>query len=94
MEEEILLLKLPDLKPQLAQKIAQVVRRIRRLDLKKSPSIAESIDWAQSLIWLGKDDLDVETMLQTLNTLVKYHEDMEKLERMLYGRQDLEFISR
>jgi MoxR-like ATPase len=94
MEEEILLLKIPDLKPQLAQKITQVVRCIRRLDLKKSPSIAESIDWAQSLIWLGKDDLDVDTVLQTLNTLVKYHEDLQKLERLLYSRQDLEFISR
>lgn len=94
MEEKILLLKIPALKQQLAQQIARIMRRIRHLDLKKSPSIAESIDWAQSLLWLGKDHLDVETMLETLNTLAKYHEDMGKLEQMLYSRQDLEFISR
>ena len=44
-----------------------------------------------SLVWLGKDDVDVDTLLQTINTLVKHQEDLEKLERMLYSRQDLEF---
>ncbi len=91
MEEQILLLKVPDLSEQLAEKVAGVMRRIRGVEMKKLPSIAESIDWASSLMWLGKDDVDVETMLQTLNTLVKHHEDLEKIERLLYSRQDLEF---
>ncbi|KUG04943.1 carbon monoxide dehydrogenase d protein [hydrocarbon metagenome] len=91
MEEQILLLKVPDLSEQLAQKVAGVMRRIRGVEMKKLPSISESIDWASSLMWLGKDDVDVETMLQTLNTLVKHHEDLEKIERLLYSRQDLEF---
>lgn len=91
MEENILLLKIPDLSQHLAQQISQVVRRIREAELKKPPSIAESIDWASSLIWMGKDDLDADTALQTLNTLVKHHEDLEKLERLLYKRHDLEF---
>jgi len=91
MEEQILLLKTPDISKQLAQRVAGVMSRIRKVDMKKLPSIAESIDWASALIWLGKNDLDVDTMLQTLNILVKHHEDLEKLERMLYSRQDLEF---
>lgn len=91
MEESILKLKIPDLSEQLAQKISQAVRRIREAELKKPPSIAESIDWASSLIWLGKEDLDADTALITLNTLVKHHEDLEKLQRLLYRRHDLEF---
>ena len=48
------MLKIPQLPEQLAEKVAQVVRRLRKLELKKPPSIAESIDWAESLLWLGK----------------------------------------
>jgi MoxR-like ATPase len=81
----------PDLSQQLAEKVASVMRRIRGVEMRKLPSIAESIDWAASLVWLGKDDVDVDTLLQTINTLVKHQEDLEKLERMLYSRQDLEF---
>lgn len=91
MEEQILLLKVPDLSQELAQKVAGVMRRLRGVEMKKLPSIAESIDWAASLLWLGQDDVDVEILLKTLNTLVKHHEDMEKIERLLYSRQDLEF---
>lgn len=91
MEQHILMLKIPNLSEQLAGKVAQVVRRLRRLELKKPPSIAESIDWASSLLWLGKDDLDVETTLQTLSTVVKYREDQEKLERIIYRSRDLNF---
>jgi MoxR-like ATPase len=91
MEQQILMLKIPNLSEQLAEKIAQVVRRLRGLELKKPPSIAESIDWAASLLWLGKEDLDVETTLQTLSTVVKYREDQEKVERIIYRRRDLEF---
>jgi MoxR-like ATPase len=91
MEEQILLLKVPDLPEQLAGKVAGIIRRLRGVEMKKLPSIAESIDWAASLMWLGKDDVDVETLLQTLNTLVKHHEDLEKIERLLHIRQDLEF---
>jgi len=68
-----------------------VVRQLRGLELKKPPSIAESIDWAASLLWLGKEDLDVETTLQTLTTVVKYREDQEKLERIIYRDRDLNF---
>lgn len=91
MEQQILMLKIPGLPEQLAEKVAQVVRRLRGLELKKPPSIAESIDWASSLLWLGKEELDVETTLQTLTTVVKYREDQEKLERIIYRSRDLNF---
>ncbi|HRY12069.1 MAG TPA: MoxR family ATPase [Syntrophomonadaceae bacterium] len=91
MEKQILMLKIPNLPPSLAEKVAQVVRQLRGLELKKPPSIAESIDWAASLLWLGKEDLDVETTLQTLTTVVKYREDQEKLERIIYRDRDLNF---
>lgn len=91
MEQQILMLKIPQLPEQLAEKVAQVVGRLRKLELKKPPSIAESIDWASSLLWLGKEDLDVETTLHTLSTIVKYREDQEKLERIIYRERDLNF---
>ncbi|QGT99455.1 Carbon monoxide oxidation accessory protein CoxD [Candidatus Syntrophocurvum alkaliphilum] len=89
MEENILLLKTPDLSKQLAEHIALVMRRIRGLELKKSPSIAESIDWATTLLWLGKEHLDKDAALQTLNTIVKHQEDMQKVERLIYSKEDL-----
>lgn len=91
MEERILLLKTPGLSRELAAQVAQVIHRIRSLELKKAPSIAESIDWAMSLLWLGKGDLDVESVLQSLNVIIKHREDMQKIERLLHNRQDLSF---
>ncbi len=91
LEEQILLLKIPDIPQQLARQIAEVVRKIRLVQLKKAPSIAESIDWAQSLISLGKDDLDVETALRTLNILAKYREDLVKLDQMVQTQKSLNF---
>lgn len=89
MEEQILMLKVPNLTHELSHKVAQVVKKIRGLEMKKPPSIAECIDWAASLIWLGKDDLDVETTLATLNVLLKHHDDIEKVEHILYSSKDL-----
>lgn len=91
MEEQILLLKNPGLSQQMAAQVAQVIHRIRGLELKKAPSIAESIDWAASLLWLGRGDLDVDAVLQSLNVIIKHHDDMQKVERLLYSRQDLSF---
>jgi MoxR-like ATPase len=91
LEEQILLLKIPDIPQRLAKQITEVVRRIRQVQLKKSPSIAESIDWAHSLISLGKDDLDVDTALRTLNILAKYREDLVKLDQMVQTQGTLNF---
>lgn len=94
LEEQILRLKVPGLTDQLAEKIATVAHRIRQVDLKKVPSIAETIDWAMAIIQLGLEDLDQAAALQTLNVLVKHREDMEKLEGMIYARNDLNFQPR
>jgi len=91
MEEQILLSKLPDLSPGLAQKIAGVANRIRLVELKKAPSIAESIDWAYSLMLMGIDDLDPAITLQTLNVFIKHRDDISKLESMIRNRNDLSF---
>ncbi len=94
LEEQILRLKVPGLTDHLAGKIATVAHRIRQVDLKKAPSIAETIDWAMAIIQLGLDDLNEAVTLQTLNVLVKHREDLEKLEGMIYARNDLSFQPR
>lgn len=94
LEEQILKLKVPGLTDHLAEKIATVAHRIRQLEMKKAPSIAETIDWAMAIIELGMDDLDQPTALRTLNVLVKYREDLEKLEGMIIARNDLNFRPR
>lgn len=91
LEEQILLTKVPAISPRLAAKIAEVAHRIRQVELKKAPSIAESIDWAYALILLGVEDLDTNTTLQTLNVFIKHREDVSKLEAMIRGRNDLIF---
>lgn len=91
MEEQILLAKLPDLAPSLAAKIAGVANRIRQVELKKAPSIAESIDWAYSLMILGVEDLDPAITLQTLNVFIKHRDDISKLETLIRSRNDLSF---
>ncbi len=77
-EKQILLTRVPDLGEALAERIATVVRTIRNLDLKKSPSIAESIDWARTLIAMGKDSLDDEEADQTLGVVLKHSSDIDK----------------
>lgn len=81
LEERILELKVPELEVKLRQKIVRAVWQVRRLDLKKPPSVAESIDWARALFWLGAEDLDLDTFRETAGILLKYQEDIEKAGR-------------
>jgi MoxR-like ATPase len=76
-EMEIVHLHTPDLDEALARRLVEVVHMVRELDLKKPPSIAESIDWARALILLGADDLDRETFEQTISIIVKHRTDMD-----------------
>jgi MoxR-like ATPase len=94
VEEEILRVKLPDISVLMAGKIAYVANRIRQVELKKPPSIAETIDWASALIQLGINDLDEQATLQTLNVFIKHREDIQKLEGMIISRKDLNFQAR
>jgi MoxR-like ATPase len=77
-EKEILEARVPGLSDHLADQIARVVRSIRNLDLKKAPSVSESIDWARTLIALSIEDVDQEVMNDTFHVLLKYQTDIEK----------------
>ncbi|MHA1933589.1 MAG: AAA family ATPase, partial [Promethearchaeota archaeon] len=61
----------------LMDSIAKIVHFLRDLDLRKSPSIAETIDWAQALIHLGITQIDEDVLKQTLPVLLKYQEDLQ-----------------
>ncbi len=64
----------------LLESIAGILSQIRGFDLRKDPSIAEGIDWAKSLIYLGKKHIDKETLVKTLPILLKYQEDIQRIE--------------
>jgi len=82
-EKEILLARVPDLPHQLSEQLARVVRSIRRFQLKKAPSVSESIDWARTLLALGVSHIDTEVMRDTLHVLLKYQTDIEKVSKDL-----------
>jgi MoxR-like ATPase len=77
-EKEIVLTRVADLKENLADQIVRIVRSIRQLDLKKSPSVSETLDWARTLVLLGKDTIDEQTYKETLHILLKYQTDIAK----------------
>jgi MoxR-like ATPase len=76
-ERAIVLAKVPGVTSQLADQIARIVRSLRSLDLKKHPSISETIDWARTLVLLGIESVDAETAHATLHILLKYRSDIE-----------------
>jgi MoxR-like ATPase len=76
-EMEIVRLHSPEIDEQLARRLVEVVHMIRQLDLKKPPSIAESIDWARALLLLGADDLDASVFQRTMSIIVKHRTDMD-----------------
>jgi MoxR-like ATPase len=76
-ELEIVRLHTPDLSEEMARKLVEVVHMVRGLDLKKPPSIAESIDWARALLLLGAEDVDGEVLKQTLSVIVKHRTDLD-----------------
>jgi MoxR-like ATPase len=79
LEHELQIVKLhtPDLDDAIARKLVEVVAMVRELDLKKPPSIAESVDWARALLLLGADDIDQEVFTQTLSIIVKHRTDLD-----------------
>jgi MoxR-like ATPase len=82
-EKEIVLTKVPGVSETLADEIARIVRSIRQLELKKSPSVSETIDWARTLVLLGVDHVDTETAVATTNILLKYQSDIAKATKEL-----------
>ncbi len=81
--KEIVLAKVPDVGANLADQIARIVRSIRQLDLKKAPSVSETLDWARTLILLGVDHIDAQQAKETLHVLLKYQTDIAKAAKEL-----------
>jgi MoxR-like ATPase len=77
-EKEIVLTKVPDITENLADQIARIVRSIRQLELKKAPSVSETLDWARTLLLLGIENVDAEAATGTVNILLKYQSDIAK----------------
>ena len=80
-EKEIVLTKVPGVTDHLADQVARIVRSIRQLELKKSPSVSETLDWARTLMLLGVENVDAETAAATANILLKYQSDIAKAQK-------------
>ena len=77
-EKAIVLRQVPEIAESLATQVVRVTRSIRDLDLKKSPSIAETLDWARTLVQLSIDELNDDIVKQTLPVLLKYQSDLTR----------------
>ncbi|HLA45849.1 MAG TPA: MoxR family ATPase [Aggregatilineales bacterium] len=84
-ELEIVRLKVPELNEKLAEQAVELVQSLRGLDLKKNPSVSETIDWAKALVTLNADTLDQDTLEETLTVLLKHESDMQRARRALGG---------
>lgn len=82
-ELAVVRLKVPDLNPKLAQQAVEFVQKLRNADMRKSPSISETLDWANALVALNAKNLDKQTLEDTLSVLVKHEADLQKAKRQL-----------
>jgi MoxR-like ATPase len=83
LQEELAVvrLKVPDLSPKLAQQAVEFVQKLRNAEMRKSPSISETLDWANALVALNAKSLDKQTLEDTLSVLVKHEADLQKARR-------------
>ncbi len=84
-ERQIVLTRVPGISEALADQITRIVRSIRQLELKKAPSVSETIDWARTLLLMGADSVDAKQATETLNILLKYQSDITKAAKELNG---------
>ncbi|HEX6236503.1 MAG TPA: MoxR family ATPase [Acidimicrobiales bacterium] len=82
-ERAIVLAKVPGITESLADQVARIVRSIRQLELKKPPSVSETLDWARTLLLLGVEQIDAATATGTANILLKYQSDIAKAAKEL-----------
>ena len=82
-ELSVVRLKVPDLRPEMAQQAVAVVQQLRNMDLRKVPSISETLDWARALVALNAQAIDEATLNNTLTVLLKYEADVAKARRMM-----------
>jgi MoxR-like ATPase len=84
-ELQIVNLKVPDLSNDLARQAVAVVQQLRNMDLRKVPSISETLDWARALVTLNAGAIDEKTLTNTLTVLLKYESDVQKARRLMNG---------
>ncbi len=84
-ELRIVRMRVPELNAKLAQQAVEVVQSLRQMDLKKQPSVAETIDWAKALVMLNADSLDQHTLETTLTVLLKHETDAQRAKKALSG---------
>ncbi len=87
LQEELAVvrLKVPDLNPKLAQQAVEFVQKLRRSDMRKAPSISETLDWANALVVLNADHIDKELLDKTLSVLLKHEIDLRKAKHQLFS---------
>lgn len=85
LEEELAVvrLKVPELNPKLARQAVEFVQRLRKTDMRKSPSISETLDWANALVSLNARNIDKETLEDTISVLLKHEADLQKAKRTI-----------
>ena len=85
LQEELAVvhLKVPDLNPKLAQQAVEFVQRLRKADMRKSPSISETLDWANALVALNASNLNKDVLEDTLSVLLKHEADLQKAKRQM-----------
>jgi MoxR-like ATPase len=86
MEQElsVVRLKVPELSPKMARQAVELVQKLRSMELRKSPSISETLDWAKALVTLNADSLDKATLDSTLSVLLKHESDLQQARRQLF----------
>lgn len=83
LEEAIINLKVPGISRHLTRNVVQLIQKIRSMKLKKAPSITETIDWARTLLLLGTGEISDTLVRESLNVLLKYEDDIKKVEQSL-----------
>lgn len=92
-ELAVVRLKVPELNSKLARQAVEFVHRLRTFDLRKSPSISETLDWAKALVTLNAQNLDDSTLQTTLSVLLKHENDLQRARRQLLtppGKRDID----
>ncbi|HEX9019008.1 MAG TPA: MoxR family ATPase [Anaerolineaceae bacterium] len=87
LEQELAVvrLKVPELSPKMARQAVELVQKLRTMDLRKSPSISETLDWAKALVTLNADNIDRSTLEATLSVLLKHESDLQSARRQLFN---------
>lgn len=85
-EMAVVRLKVPELSPKLARQVVELVQSFRSMDLRKSPSISETLDWAKALVTLNAKSLDIKTVETTFSVLLKHENDLQRARRWVNHR--------